>query len=69
MTGTKHQEADALILSACVQMPSLSVVSKVEALTNEPLITASIATTYALLNVLGLEPVISGEGALLSGAY
>lgn len=69
MLGTKFADADALVLSACVQMPSLSVVPKVEALTRKPVITASIATTYAMLKALDLEPVVPGAGALLSGAY
>jgi maleate cis-trans isomerase len=30
---------------------------------------AAIATTYALLKQLGLERVVPGAGALLSGAY
>jgi maleate isomerase len=32
-------------------------------------VTASIATAYALLRLLNLEPVVLGAGALLSGAY
>lgn len=62
-------EADAIVLSACVQMPSLPAVAKVEALTGKPVITAAIATTYAMLKALDLEPVVPGAGALLSGAY
>ena len=71
----KHHDGDgdpcnaALVLSACVQMPSLAVVPKVEALTSKPVVTASIATTYALLRALNIEPVVPGAGALLSGAY
>ena len=64
-----YQEADAIVLSACVQMPSLPAVAKVEAMTGKPVITAAIATTYALLRELDLEPVVPGAGALLSGAY
>jgi maleate isomerase len=60
---------DAIVLSACVQMPSLSVVPQVEAMTGKPVITAAIATTYAMLKALKLEPVVPGAGALLSGAY
>ncbi|SPZ16743.1 MULTISPECIES: maleate cis-trans isomerase family protein [Pseudomonas] len=60
---------DAIVLSACVQMPSLSAVAKVEAQTGKPVITAAIATTYAMLKALGLEPIVPGGGALLSGAY
>lgn len=69
VTTLRYQDADAIVLSACVQMPSLPAVAKVEAMTGKPVITAAIATTYALLNQLGLEPVVPGAGALLSGAY
>lgn len=62
-------QVDVIVLSACVQMPSLGAVSKVEALTGKPVITASIATTYAMLKALGLEAIVPGGGALLSGAY
>lgn len=65
----KYQDADAIVLSACVQMPSLSVVPMVEALTGKPVVTAAIATTYAMLRQLDLRPVVPGAGALLSGAY
>jgi len=60
---------DAIVLSACVQMPSLAAVAEVEAVTRKPVVTAAIATTYAMLKALKLEPVVPGAGALLSGAY
>lgn len=63
------KDADVIVLSACVQMPSLPSVSKVEALTGKPVVTASIATTYAMLKALNLEAVVPGAGKLLSGAY
>ncbi|WP_323989898.1 Asp/Glu racemase [Nguyenibacter sp. L1] len=69
VAGLNYAEADAIVLSACVQMPSLPVVPKVEALTGKPVITAAIATTHAMLGALGLERVAPGAGALLSGAY
>jgi maleate isomerase len=62
-------DVDVVVLSACVQMPSLAVVPLVEAITGKPVVTAAVATTYALLKSLGLEPVVPGAGALLSGAY
>ncbi|RQS06206.1 Asp/Glu racemase [Burkholderia sp. Bp9002] len=64
-----YRDADAIVLSACVQMPSLPAVAKVEAMTGKPVITAAIATTYAMLRELDLEPIVPGAGALLSGAY
>jgi maleate isomerase len=60
---------DAIVLSACVQMPSLPAVAKVEAITGKPVITAAIATTYSMLKALKLDPIVPGAGALLSGAY
>jgi maleate isomerase len=62
-------DVDAVVLSACVQMPSLASVPKVEALTGKPTLTAAIATTYQMLKALDLEPVVPGAGCLLSGAY
>ena len=67
--GMNYQDADVIVLSACVQMPSLPAIAKVEALTGKPVLTAAVATTYAMLKALELEPVVPGAGALLSGAY
>lgn len=64
-----YADADAIVLSACVQMPSLPAIAKVEAMTGKPVVTASVATTYMMLKALQLEPVVPGAGALLSGAY
>ncbi|KXV01336.1 Asp/Glu racemase [Caballeronia megalochromosomata] len=64
-----YENADTIVLSACVQMPSLPVVPMVEALTRKPVVTAAIATTYAMLRELDLKPIVPGAGALLSGAY
>lgn len=69
VAGMNYADADVIVLSACVQMPSLPAVAEVEALTRKPVVTASIATTYAILTELGLDPVVPGAGALLSGAY
>ncbi|HEY4072815.1 MAG TPA: Asp/Glu racemase [Herbaspirillum sp.] len=64
-----YKDADAIVLSACVQMPSLPAIAMVEAMTGKPVITASAATTYALLKQLKLKAIVPGAGALLSGAY
>jgi maleate isomerase len=63
------KDVDVIVLSACVQMPSLSAVAQVEAETGKPVLTAAIATTYAILKALNLDPIVPGAGALLSGAY
>lgn len=57
--------ADAVVLSACVQMPSLSAISAVEAALNLPVITAATATCYEVLRSLHLAPVVPGAGYLL----
>lgn len=69
LKSLNYQDADAVVLSACVQMPSLPVVPMVEALTGKPVLSAAIATTYAMLNALDLERIAPGGGALLSGAF
>jgi maleate isomerase len=67
--GLDLTDVDVIVLSACVQMPSLPVIAKVEALTGKPVVTAAVATTYFMLKSLGLEAIVPGAGALLSGAY
>ena len=69
VAGMDLSRADAIVLSACVQMPSLPAVAEVEAATGKPVLTAAVATTYAMLKALQLEPIVPGAGALLSGAY
>jgi maleate isomerase len=61
------RRAEALVLSACVQMPSLDAIPVVQALTGLPTLSAATATTRALLQALELDPVIPGAGALLAG--
>ncbi|WP_433689436.1 maleate cis-trans isomerase family protein [Pseudomonas monteilii] len=69
VAGMNLEGVDVVVLSACVQMQSLPAVAKVEAQTGKPVVTAAIATTYAMLKALDLEPIVPGAGALLSGAY
>jgi maleate isomerase len=59
---------DALVLSACVQMPSLAVIEAVEQDSGVPTLSAATATTWSLLRAMGLEPVAPGAGALLASA-
>lgn len=59
--------ADAIVLSACVQMPSLPVVQAVEDELGIPVITAATATAYELLNGMGHSPAVAGAGRLLAG--
>jgi maleate isomerase len=58
---------DALVLSACVQMPSLPAIQPVQDVFEIPVISASVATVWKALNVLGLDPVVPNAGGLLAG--
>ncbi len=60
---------DALVLSACVQMPSLAAIPLVEAEVGVPVVSAAVCTTHQMLKALGLETRVPGAGALLSGRY
>lgn len=60
---------DAVVLSACVQMPSLAAVPVVEARVGLPVISSAICTSFRMLEELGLETVVPNAGALLSGKY
>ena len=61
--------ADAIVASACVQMPSLSSVQVIEDRTGLPVVTSSVCTTFMMLKSLGLKTVVPNAGALLSGKY
>jgi maleate isomerase len=59
--------ADALVLSACVQMPSLPAIQAVEDEAGLPVLSAATATVFTILSELGLEPRVPDAGHLLSG--
>ncbi|SFO07793.1 maleate isomerase [Pseudonocardia ammonioxydans] len=59
--------AEALVLSACVQMPSLPAIAPVQDEIGIPVLSAATATTHRILTELGLEPRVPGAGALLAG--
>jgi maleate isomerase len=58
---------DALVLSACVQMPSLAALPVVQATLDIPVLSAAAATTYEVLTALGMDPIVPDAGALLGG--
>ena len=69
VAGMDTSDVDVVVLSACVQMPSLRAVPEAEAVTGKPVVTAAIATTWAMLKALDLDTLVPGGGALLSGKY
>jgi maleate isomerase len=61
--------AEALVLSACVQMPSLDLIEQTEQETGLPVVTAATSTAYVLMRRLGLPTLVPRAGALLDGAH
>jgi maleate isomerase len=58
--------ADALISSACVQMPSLPVLDGVQQQFDIPVLSAASASVWRILTNLSLEPIVPRAGVLLS---
>jgi maleate isomerase len=60
------RRADAIVLSACVQMPSLPMIEAAQERTGLPVLTAATATARGVLGALGLPAEVPGAGALLA---
>lgn len=60
---------DAFVASACVQMPSLPIIQRLEDSIGVPVVSAAVCTTHQMLDRLGLERRVPDAGALLSGRY
>lgn len=58
--------ADALVLSACVQMPAAAAIAAAEDRFGLPVVTTSSCTVRQMLLALGLDPVVPGFGAALA---
>jgi maleate isomerase len=57
---------DAVVLSACVQMPSLAALDVVEQALGLPVTSTAACTARQMLDLLGLDPHVPGCGAVLS---
>jgi len=64
--GLNIEGADAVVISACVQMPSLPAIEAVQDKLGLPVTTAAACTTRKLLEAMDLEPVAPGAGAILA---
>ncbi|WP_245617758.1 maleate cis-trans isomerase family protein [Nitriliruptor alkaliphilus] len=62
------QGVDAIVLSACVQLPSLQAVPIVENETGLPVVTAATCTVRDILSSLGLAPEVPDAGVALRTA-
>jgi maleate isomerase len=58
-------DVDALVISACVQMPSLNLVEAAEQEFGIPVLSAATAGAYSVLRSLDLPVALPGAGALL----
>ena len=62
----KLDGADAVVLSSCVQMPSLRALKAAEDQVGLPMLSAAACTTRQILRSLNLDPGIPGLGSFLS---
>lgn len=67
--GLKVTGVDVVVLSACVQMPSLDSIQQVEDSLGLPVVSAATCTTYQILKALDLKPFVPNAGRLLNGSF
>ncbi|OAJ54842.1 Asp/Glu racemase [Paraburkholderia ginsengiterrae] len=66
--GLNTEGADVVVASACVQMPSLPAIQRIEDMLGIRTVSTAVCTVRRMLDHLNLEPVVPGAGALLAGA-
>jgi maleate isomerase len=59
---------DVIVASACVQMPSLPAVQRIQDATGIATVSTAVCTVRRMLEHLDLPPVVPGAGALLQAA-
>lgn len=64
-----YRGVDAIVLSACVQMPSLAAIEPVERESGIPVVSAAVCTVFQMLKALNLPTHAPNAGTLLSGRY
>ena len=60
---------DVIVVSACVQMPSLAAIDLIEKETGIPVTSAAVCTAYDMMKQLGMKAIAPIGGSLLSGRY
>jgi maleate isomerase len=58
--------ADVIVASACVQMPSLPAIQRIQDATGIPTVSTAVCTVRRMLEHLQIDPVVPGAGALLA---
>lgn len=67
--GLNTKDVDAVVLSACVQMPSLPALDAVQQSFDVPVLSTAAATVFQILHALGLPTHVPKAGDLLCGKY
>jgi maleate isomerase len=65
VAGLNTRDADVVVASACVQMPSLDALMPLQRKLGKPVTSTAACTVWQMLGLLGLEPRLPGSGALL----
>jgi maleate isomerase len=65
LTQLSTGPADLVVLSACVQMPSLAAIPNAESIAGRPVVSASSATAFRMMQCLSIAPCAPNCGALL----
>lgn len=60
---------DVLVASACVQMPSLEAIDRLEQAVGLPVTSAAVCTTHEMMKKIGIEARSPIGGSLLNGNY
>ena len=60
---------DVLVVSACVQMPSLEAIDQIQKEIGIPVTSAAVCTTYEMMKKLGIKAKSAIGGELLNGKY
>lgn len=63
-SAADHTEAQAIFVS-CTQLPTISMISKLEAQFGKPVITSNQATFWRCLQLIGFKQPVPGFGTLL----
>ena len=63
------KDVDVLVVSCCVQMPSLEAIDLIEQELGIPVTSAAVCTTYEMMKKLGIAAKAPIGGSLLNGKY
>lgn len=63
--GLRTSGVDVVVLSACVQMPSLPALQIAQDRLGVPVVSTAACTARMMLDLLGLDGVVPGFGAVL----